>query len=75
MKILFKSIKLFMYGLYVESYKHKFDRVIDRRIKNGGDISSPRLTKMSNKSYSLYMKFKEYENILIHEMTMKKLMN
>lgn len=73
MKILIKATWLFLFGIYVEYYKRRFDTAMDKCIKNGGDISCRTLTKKSNKSYSLYMKFREYENDLKREINIKKL--
>lgn len=40
MKLLFKSIYLFLLGVYAECYKKRFDYVMDKTIKNGGNIAS-----------------------------------
>ena len=47
MKILFNSIHLFLFSLYVDFYKYRFDRAIKKRLKNGKDISTKKLTQMS----------------------------
>ncbi len=73
MKILMKSIHLFLFGVYVEAYKKHFDSVMDSYIKKGLDISSKRLTKMSDKSYQLYVDFKEYEKSLKHDILLKNI--
>ncbi|MBQ8301277.1 MAG: hypothetical protein IJX57_04870 [Clostridia bacterium] len=73
MKILIKSIYLFLFGLYVEAYKKHFDSVMDRYIEKGHDISCIRLTKMSNKSYQLYVDFKEYEKSLKYDILLKNI--
>lgn len=73
MKILFKSIYLFIFGVYVEAYKRSFDRIIDKRIKKGRSISDSRLTKMSDRSYWLYMKFKDYEKDLKYEILIRNI--
>lgn len=68
-----KSIYLFFLGVYAEFYKQHFDRLMDKYIKNGNDISSPRLTKMSNNSYNLYVKFREYEKNLKYDINLRKI--
>ncbi|MCD8181133.1 MAG: hypothetical protein LUF26_06630 [Firmicutes bacterium] len=73
MKILMKSIRLFLIGVWAEYYKRGFDNAVDRCIKKGGDISAAPLTRKSNRSYNLYMKFREYEKDLNREILLKKL--
>ena len=67
MKILMKSIYLFMFGVYIERCKRKFDRKIDRCIASGKSISSKSLTLSSDRCYYLYTKFKEAERNLNYE--------
>ena len=38
MKILFNSIHLFLFSLYVDFYKYRFDCAVKKRLKNGKDI-------------------------------------
>ena len=35
MKILFNSIHLFLFSLYVDFYKYRFDCAVKKRLKNG----------------------------------------
>ncbi len=73
MKILMKSIRLFLIGVWAEYYKKGFDIAMDECIKKGGDISAVPLTRKSNRSYNLYIKFREYEKDLKEEIFLKKL--
>ncbi|MCH5211164.1 MAG: hypothetical protein J1F01_09420 [Oscillospiraceae bacterium] len=72
MKLLIKSVYLFLFGLYVELCKKRFDAIMDRTIRNGGDISAAALTKRSNRCYELYSHFLDYEKSLRYEITQKK---
>ena len=72
MKILIKSVYLFLFGVYVELCKKRFDAIMDRTIQNGGDISATALTKRSNRCYELYSRFLDYENSLRYDMARKK---
>ena len=60
MKILFNSIHLFLFSLYVDFYKYRFDCAV----KNGKDISTKKLTQMSDKCYYLFNSFIEKEKRL-----------
>ncbi len=71
MKILIKSINLFLFGIYIEAYKRNFDRKIDRRISRGKDISSKSLTAQSDRCYYLYAKFREAEKNLNFDIIQK----
>ncbi len=73
MKLLLKATYLFLLGIYAETYKRGFDAAVDRRVKKGGNISCAALTRKSDRSYGLYVKFREYENDLRHEIDIKKL--
>lgn len=73
MKLLFKSIYLFLLGVYAECYKKRFDYVMDKTIKKGGNIAATSLTRMSNRCYALYMHFKEYEKELHYDMERRKI--
>ena len=73
MKLLFKSIYLFLLGVYAECYKKRFDYVMDKAIKNGGNIASASLTRMSNRCYALYTRFKECEKELRCDMERRKI--
>ena len=61
MKVLFKSFYLYFLGVVADSHKRVFNKAVDRAIMRGGDISSRRLTRMSDRSYRLYLKFREIE--------------
>lgn len=69
MKILFNSIHLFLFSLYVDFYKYHLDRAIKKRLKNGKDISTKKLTQMSDKCYYLFNSFIEKEKRLRLKMT------
>lgn len=71
MKILMKSIYLFVFGVYIEQCKKKFDKKIDRCIARGKNISSKSLTLNSDRCYYLYTKFKEAEKNLNYEIRRK----
>ena len=53
MKILFNSIHLFFFSLYVDFYKYRFDCAVKKRLKNGKNISTKKLTQMSDKCICL----------------------
>ena len=72
MKLLIKSVYLFIFGAYVEFSKKRFDALMDKCIKSGGDISSPSLTKRSNRCYSLYERFLARERDLRFEMSRQR---
>lgn len=67
MKILFNSIHLFLFSLYVDFYKYRFDYAVKKRLKCGKDISSKKLTQMSDKCYYLFYSFIEKEKRLRYE--------
>ena len=69
MKILFNSIHLFFFSLYVDFYKYRFDCAVKKRLKNGKDISTKKLTQMSDKCYYLFNSFIEKEKRLRLKMT------
>lgn len=71
MKVLFKSFCLYFLGIWADSHKKAFDRAVDRCIAKGGDISSKRLTRMSDRSYRLYMQFMALESDITRELTVK----
>ena len=73
MKILFNSIHLFLFSLYVDFYKYRFDRAVKKRLKNGKDISTKKLTQMSDKCYYLFNSFIEKEKRLRLKMQTKPL--
>lgn len=61
MKVLFESFYLYFLGALADIKKTAFDRKIDKVIKKGGDISSPRLTRLSHSLYESYRRFKDKE--------------
>ena len=69
MKILFNSIHLFLFSLYVDFYKYRFDCAVKKRLKNGKNISTKKLTQMSDKCYYLFNSFIEKEKRLRLKMT------
>ncbi|MCI8979306.1 MAG: hypothetical protein HFE52_01420 [Clostridia bacterium] len=73
MRILIKSLSLFVLGIYIDICKKRFDSQMDKCIKNGGDISSPSLSKRSNHCYDLYVEFREREKMLRREISVKSL--
>ena len=73
MKILFNSIHLFLFSLYVDFYKYRFDCAVKKRLKNGKDISTKKLTQMSDKCYYLFNSFIEKEKRLRLKMQTKPL--
>ena len=72
MKILIKSLNIFLLGAWADIYKRRFDNAIDRCIRRGGNIAGKRLTRMSNKSYDLYMRFRECEKDLSYMMEISR---
>lgn len=68
MKVLFQSFLLFFLGVLADSHKRVFDKAIDRCIARGGDISSRRLTRMSDRSYEFYRKFRDMEKDVKREL-------
>ncbi len=71
MKILMKSINLFLFGIYIETCKRSFDKTVDRRIARGRSLSSKALSAKSNRCCRLYNKFKELERDLNFEIIQK----
>lgn len=76
MKILFNSIHLFFFSLYVDFYKYRFDCAVKKRLKNGKNISTKKLTQMSDKCYYLFNSFIEKEKRLRleNDQSIKKLL-
>lgn len=72
MKLIFKSVYLFLLGVYVEFYKRRFDYIMDKTLNKGGDISRASLTRRSNRCYALYIRFKDYEKELRHAMSSQR---
>lgn len=61
MKVVFQSFCLYLLGVVADAYRLSFNRAV-RKAAKSGDMSSPRLTKMSDRSYSLYRRFYELES-------------
>lgn len=72
MKILIKSLNIFLLGAWADIYKKRFDNAIDRCIRRGGNIAGKRLTRMSNKSYDLYIRFRECEKDLLYMLELRR---
>lgn len=68
MKVLFKSFYLYFLGVLADGYKRAFDTAVDKCIAKGGDISSRRLTRMSDISYGLYRRFRDMEKEVRREL-------
>ena len=66
MKVVFQSFYLYLLGVVADSYRLRFNRAVRKAAENG-DISSPRLTKMSDRSYFLYKRFYELEGRISRE--------
>lgn len=60
MKVVFQSFYLYLLGVVADAYRVFFNRAVRKAAENG-DISSTRLTKMSDRSYSLYKRFYKLE--------------
>lgn len=73
MKLILKSIRLFILGVYTEYYRHKLDRLITKHSKLKNELSNRRLVHISNKTYSLYLRFKEHEEMFLHDSYMCRL--
>ena len=70
MKVIFQSFYLFLLGAIADVYRAWFNRAV-RRAAIHGDISSYRLTAMSDRSYLLYKQFYEFEKKLQRKMEYK----
>ena len=66
MKVVFQSFYLYLLGVVADAYRIRFNRAVQKAAKDG-DISSPRLAKMSDRSYSLYKRFYELEGRISRE--------
>lgn len=73
MRILIKSMYLFLFGVYADICKYRLNSLLDRQIKHGRDISSPALVKYSNRCYNLYVEFQNLEYRLCSEISLKSL--
>ena len=60
MIVIFQSFYLYFLGIIADIYRARFNRAV-RKAASNGDISSPRLTAMSDRSYLLYKRFYELE--------------
>jgi hypothetical protein len=61
MKLIFKAIGLFFFGVWVDMNKAIFDRALQSRIKKELPLSDPALVRKSKKCYDLYVKFQAAE--------------
>ena len=66
MKVVFQSFYLYLLGVIADTYRIRFNRAVQKAAKSG-DMSSPRLTKMSDRSYFLYKRFYELEGRISRE--------
>ncbi len=73
MRILMKSIYLFILGIYIDSRRKSFDNLLTRYFEKNGGISSSKLVHLSNHCYKLYSLFYNHENELRREMLIKSL--
>lgn len=60
MKVVFQSFYLYLLGVVADAYRALFNGAVRKAAKRGA-LSSARLTKMSDRSYSLYRRFYELE--------------
>ena len=67
MIVLFQSFYLYLLGAKADVYRALFNRAV-RKAAAHGDISSQRLTAMSDRSYSLYKRFYEFEKLIQRKM-------
>ncbi len=68
MKLIMKSIYLFLFGTYIEYHKCRLERLAGKLLKHENTITCRRLVRLSNKIYSLYSKFDECEKSLLCDM-------
>lgn len=61
MKVLFKSFYLYFLGLAAEYNRHALESAVLRAARRGERISGKRLTRLSDRSYRLYRRFKTAE--------------
>ena len=66
MKVVFQSFYLYLLGIIADTYRAFFNNAVKRAAKRGA-LSSARLARMSDRSYSLYKRFYELENMLSRE--------
>ena len=67
MKILFNALQLFILGIYADTCRKRFDKLLNKSVKTGYDMSSPKLTALSNHIYHTCIKFNNYEMALYNE--------
>ena len=60
MIVIFQSFYLYFLGVIADIYRARFNRAVRKAVSNG-DISSPHLIVMSDRSYLLYRRFYEFE--------------
>ena len=66
MKVVFQSFYLYLLGVIADAYRAFFNRAVQKAVKRDA-LSSARLTRMSDRSYSLYKRFYEFENVISRE--------
>ena len=66
MKVVFRSFYLYLLGVIADTYRALFNGAVKRAAKRGA-LSSSRLARMSDRSYSLYKRFYEFESVLSRE--------
>lgn len=74
MRILVKSLYLFIIGIYIDSRQKSFDSLLRRNAEKYGVISSPELVHFSNRCYKLYSFFYKREVELRRELNIKSLL-
>lgn len=73
MRILMKSIYLFILGIYIDNRRKSFDNLLMRYDEKYGSLSSPKLVHISNHCYKLYLLFYKCENELRRDILIKSL--
>ena len=63
MIVIFQSFYLYLLGVIADIYRSRFNRAVRKAVLRG-DISSPRLAAMSDRSYLLYKQFYEFEKVM-----------
>ena len=66
MKVIFQSFCLYLLGVIADTYRALFNSAVKIAAKRGA-LSSARLAKMSDRSYSLYKRFYELESVISRE--------
>lgn len=73
MKILMKSLYLYILGAYAEYSLHRLNLLIERSLAKTGTICAPNLVYRSDKCYKLFKKFGECERVLLKDFDMRRL--